>query len=201
MKIKLMIGLFSFILAWQVIGQTTCKTTRMIPLYYLNERTPPFELIDAQGVKHSLEDYRGKKLILFFFHYSQASDSELDWSCNLAQMRYLTKVYAGLKKFNIEIVGIAGRTSPETIADYKQRHKVPFTLLSDDHSVASRYGTTDEFGWIIRSTFIFDEQGLVVKAIQHTDPRAHVIEILLYFFEECYLETLENMSYQKGRLT
>ncbi len=75
--------------------------------------------------------------------------------------------------------------SPESHRKFKQKYRLPFTLIADeDHSIAERYGVWGEkmnFGrkyWgVLRTTFLIDEKGRVVKVFEKVQPEGHGDEV------------------------
>src|SRR6187549_3338384 len=96
------------------------------------DKAPAFSGTDQNGKKISLADYKGKKLVLYFYSEAGSPTCTIE-SCNLRDN------YAALKKKGFEVVGV----SPDTTAVQKKfetKHKLPFALLADTgHEVLEKY--------------------------------------------------------------
>jgi peroxiredoxin Q/BCP len=126
---------------------------------------PSFTLINQHGQAVSIEQYRGKKLLLYFYPKAETS------GCTLQA----TQVRDALPRFSelgIAALGISP-DPPEMLKAFDQHHRLGFPLLSDrDHQAAEAYGVwrerttpggTSAMG-ILRSSFLVDEQGRIMNA-------------------------------------
>ncbi len=127
------------------------------------KKAPPFELEGSDGKKHSLKDYSGKKVLLYFYPKDNTPGCTKE-ACGFRD-RNLT-----LKKMGVVVFGI----SKDGIVSHKKfisDHKLPFVLLSDPElSVMKAYGAWGKkqmYGktveGTIRSTVIIDSDGKVLK--------------------------------------
>ncbi len=153
---------------------------------------PNFCLADSQGIVHRLQDYRGKKLIIFFFSFDEW-EGKSGFSYNAQHIYFLKKMYHALQTSSIEMVGVVDKISGADLADYKKRNEIMFPLLIADHNTALRYGIAGFNGSLKRTTFVLDEQGFVLMAVQHICPKIHIAETLVRLFESCYEETVEKI--------
>jgi peroxiredoxin Q/BCP len=136
---------------------------------------PPFSLPDADGTDVSLADYRGRKVVVYFYPAAMTpgcTKQACDFRDNLG----------GFDKSGFAVVGISPDT-PEKLAKFRDAEGLTFPLLSDPtRSVLEAYGAYGEkmmYGkkvtGVIRSTFVVDENGKVelaqysVKATGHVD--------------------------------
>lgn len=142
------------------------------------DKAPAFSSADQNGKKISLADYKGKKLVLYFYSESGSPTCTIE-SCNLRDN------YAVLKKNGFEIVGV----SPDSEATQKKfevKYKLPFPLIADTtHVVLEKYGVWDqkklfgrEYMGVLRTTFVIDEKGIILKIFTKPKNKAHAEEIL-----------------------
>lgn len=122
-------------------------------------RAPDFTLTSDDGKKVNLSDFRGKKVVLYF--YPKAGTS----GCT-KQACAIRDVYPSVEEEDAVVIGISP-DPPEALVKFWEKHNLPFMLLSDpDHKVAEAYGAWDEekmygktYEGIIRSHFAIDEEG------------------------------------------
>jgi peroxiredoxin Q/BCP len=125
----------------------------------IGEKAPDFELTSSAGETVSLSDFRGQRVILFF--YPKAGTS----GCTQQACGFRDSM-PRIEAASATVVGISP-DSPEQLARWKEKEQLPYTLLSDpDHEVASAYGVWGEkkmygrsYMGIIRSHFVIDEEG------------------------------------------
>ena len=123
---------------------------------------PDFTLTSDDGKQVSLSGSRGKKVILYFY-------PEADTPGCTTQACAIRDVYPSIEGKDVVVIGISPDL-PEALGKFREKHNLPFILLSDpDHKVAEAYGTWGEkkaFGQtyqgIIRSHFAIDEEGRLV---------------------------------------
>jgi thioredoxin-dependent peroxiredoxin len=139
---------------------------------------PDFKGIDQDGKEISLEDFRGKKLVLYFYPEDDTPTCTIQ-ACNLRDN------YGLLKKKGFEVVGI----SPDDEKKHKKfekKFKLPFTLIADtSHEILERYGVWGEkqmFGHqymgVHRTTFLIDENGIIRKIFLRPKNKTHAEEIV-----------------------
>ena len=140
------------------------------------DRAPDFRLTDQNGRQVSLEDYRGKKVLLYF--YPKAGTT----GCTL-QAESVRDAKPELARENVVPIGISPDT-PERQKDFDRRYHLEFPLLSDkDHKAADAYGVWGEkttagrtpMG-VIRSSFLIDEEGMVMGSWYRVKPDQTVPE-------------------------
>lgn len=145
------------------------------------DKAPTFSGKDQNGDKISLADYKGKKLILYFYSEAGSPTCTLE-SCNLRDN------YSSLNKNGFEVLGV----SPDDQKAQKKfeiKYKLPFTLLADnENKITSLYGVHDmkklfgrEYMGILRTTFVIDEKGIIRKIFHKPKNKAHAQEILQAF--------------------
>ena len=142
------------------------------------DKAPSFTGMDQDGNKISLAQYKGKKLVLYFYSEAGSPTCTIE-SCNLRDN------YGLLKKNGFEVVGV----SPDDAAKQKKfeiKYKLPFPLVADtENKVTTAYGVRDmkklfgrEYMGILRTTFIVDEKGIIRKIFTKPKNKAHAEEIL-----------------------
>ena len=138
---------------------------------------PAFTLADASGKEHSLSDYAGSKVILYFYPKASTpgcTKEACDFRDNLASLKSLGYVVLGVSP-----------DSPAAIARFVEKESLTFPLLSDaDHAVAEAYGAWGEkknygkvYEGLIRSTFVIDEQGVISVAQYNVRATGHVAKL------------------------
>ncbi|HET6723584.1 MAG TPA: thioredoxin-dependent thiol peroxidase [Chitinophagaceae bacterium] len=142
------------------------------------DTAPIFSGKDQDGKKISLADYRGKKVILYFYSEAGSPTCTIE-SCNLRDN------YSLLKKKGFEVLGISP-DDEKTQKKFEIKHKLPFPLIADNkHMITALYGVRDmkklfgrEYMGILRTTFIIDERGIIRKIFHKPKNKAHAEEIL-----------------------
>jgi peroxiredoxin Q/BCP len=119
----------------------------------LNEMAPDFSLEDDEGKRFRLSDHRGEKILLVFY----PGDNTPVCTKQLCDYRDGIESFEGL---GVRVVGISN-DGAESHQAFRQKHNLPFTLLSDpDLKVAALYESKGILG-MKRSVFLVDEEGLV----------------------------------------
>ncbi len=141
-------------------------------------KAPQFSLPDQDGVVHSLSDYKGKWVVLYFY----PKDDTPGCTKEACTFRDLQETF---NKKNAVIFGVS-KDSVESHKKFSQKFKLPFPLLSDpSHEVISAYGAWGkkkflgrEFEGIMRNTYLINPQGEIEKTYEKVDPVKHIEEIL-----------------------
>ena len=131
----------------------------------VGEKAPDFKAQDQNGKTLSLKDFKGKKVILFFY-------PEDDTPVCTAEACDFRDNFSLLQQKGYSIVGV----SPQGVDSHKSfvtKYKLPFTLLADEEmKIIKAYGIWDlkklygrEYMGIQRATFVIDEKGLIEKII------------------------------------
>lgn len=120
------------------------------------EMAPNFTLVSDTREAVSLADFRGKRVILYFY-------PKADTSGCTRQACAVRDIYPQIKDQDTVVIGISP-DDPDALVKFREKHDLPFILLSDpDHEVAEAYGAWDS-GHIIRSHFAVDEEGRLAEA-------------------------------------
>jgi len=131
---------------------------------------PAFTLLDGKGVAHSLADYKGKWVVLYFYPKDDTPGCTTE-ACSLRDARDT------LAEMGAEIIGIS-RDEPNSHEKFKAKYSLNFTLLTDaDAKTINDYGAWGKkmFGkeGILRKTFIINPEGMVVKVYGRVTPMGH----------------------------
>jgi peroxiredoxin Q/BCP len=167
--------------AKQNVKETCCvekETLNTMSTLKKGDKAPDFSSEDQNGKKVSLADYRGKKLVLYFYPKDDTPGCTAQ-ACNLRDH------HDALIKKGYHILGVSpdsGKSHLKFIAKYN----LPFDLLSDtDHSLAQQFGVYGlkkfmgrEYMGINRTTFLIDENGVINEVISKVDTKAHAAQIL-----------------------
>jgi peroxiredoxin Q/BCP len=139
---------------------------------------PDFRLPASSGSSVSLHDYIGKKVVIYFYPQDNTPTCTQE-SCDFRD-------YNGkFAELGVEVIGI----SPDELNAHHKfiaKYELPFLLLSDsDHQVAEKYGVWAlkklygrEYMGIVRSTFLIDEEGYIVKEWSKVRIKNHVQLVL-----------------------
>ena len=141
-------------------------------------KAPNFSGVDQNGRKISLTDFKGKKLILYFYSEAGSPTCTIE-SCNLRDN------YKLLKKNGFEVVGVSPDNEKKQ-KKFEQKYDLPFPLIADtENKISSAYGVWDmkklfghEYMGILRTTFIINEKGSIEKIFLKPKNKAHAEEIL-----------------------
>jgi thioredoxin-dependent peroxiredoxin len=139
---------------------------------------PPFELLDQHGTPVCLEDYRGKKLLVYFYPEADTPGCTVQ-SCDLRDHRQ------DLAGIGAEVAGISPDLPDKQLA-FDEKFGLGFPLLSDpDHATAEAWGAWGEkvrkgktYVGLIRSSFLVDEEGRIEGAWSPVTPEATVTNAL-----------------------
>lgn len=144
-------------------------------------KAPAFTLSDQNGEMHSLENYRGKKVILYFYPKDNTAGCTKQ-ACGFAER------YPQIQEKGAVVLGVS-KDSVKSHKNFEEKYSLPFTLLSDpDHKVLEMYGAWGEkknYGKVsmgtIRTTYLIDEEGTIIKAmgkVKAADNPAQMLEAL-----------------------
>jgi len=145
------------------------------------KKAPSFTAVDQDGEKIKLADFKGKKLALYFYPKDDTSTCTVQ-ACNLRDGFKL------LEKKGITVIGVSpddGKSHLKFIA----KHQLPFRIIADtDKKLVEKYGVWGEkqlygnkYMGVFRTTFLIDENGVVVKVIAKPKVKEHSAEITAGF--------------------
>jgi peroxiredoxin Q/BCP len=149
------------------------QTSRLSP----GDQAPDFTLSNDTGEQVSLKNFRGGKVIVYFYPNAMTPGCTTQ-ACDF------TDSLDSLKAAGYEVLGISPNT-PEKLAKFRERDHLTITLLSDpDKEVLQAYGAFGEkklYGktveGVIRSTFVVDEKGAIEQAQYNVKATGHVAKL------------------------
>ena len=144
-------------------------------------QAPDFTLPDQNGEMHSLSDYRGQKVVLYFYPRDNTPGCTKQ-ACAFGEL------YPQFREKGAAVLGV----SKDTVASHKkseEKYGLPFTLLSDvEKEVIQAYGVWQEkknYGkvsmGVVRTTYLIDENGVIIKAfgkVKAADNPAQMLDAL-----------------------
>jgi peroxiredoxin Q/BCP len=139
---------------------------------------PEFELLDDTNTPRTLSDFRGKNVILYFYPEDDTPGCTKE-ACNFRDD------YSAYEKSDVVILGV----SPDTVAShvkFKKKFQLPFPLLADPgHKICDLYGVWGpkkfigkEYEGVLRTTFLIDQNGTILKVFEKVRPAEHSAELL-----------------------
>jgi peroxiredoxin Q/BCP len=142
------------------------------------DKAPAFTAKDQNGQSVSLADYKGRRLVLYFYPEDDTPTCTIQ-ACNLRDN------YALLKREGLSVMGV----SPDEEKKHKKfeaKYNLPYTLLSDpSHKIIDKYGLWGEkqlygrnYMGLHRTTFLIDEKGIIRKIFERPKNKAHAEEIV-----------------------
>ena len=142
------------------------------------DKVPAFNSIDQDGKTISLSDYKGKRLIVFFYPKANTPGCTAE-ACNLRDH------YTDLQVAGYELLGVSA-DSQKRQANFKSKFDFPFPLLADeDKEVINAFGVWGlkkfmgkEYDGIHRKTFLINEEGIVTRVIDKVKTKDHAAQIL-----------------------
>lgn len=148
-----------------------------------NQMAPDFTLPDQNGNDVTLSSFRGKKVILYFYPKDNTPGCTKE-ACSLNEAK------EDLSGLNAVIIGVS-RDSAQSHQKFIASHDLSFTLLTDkDHEVMEMYGAYGkkmmygkETTGVIRTTYIIDEEGKIVKIFRKVNTATHGEDIKAFLEE------------------
>ncbi|MBI9048536.1 MAG: thioredoxin-dependent thiol peroxidase [Anaerolineaceae bacterium] len=146
-------------------------------------QAPDFSLLNQDEETVNLSDYKGKKVVLYFYPKDDTKGCTTE-ACNFRDD------YSAYEKTDIVILGVSA-DSPASHRKFQKKYDLPFTLLSDEeHIVCELYGVWGlkkfmgrEYDGIFRTTFLINGNGKIIKVFENVKPAAHSEEVLAAFSE------------------
>lgn len=141
-------------------------------------KAPDFISTDQNGKPVSLSKLKGKKVILYFYPQDNTPTCTEE-ACNLRDN------HSKLKKKGFKVIGISP-DSERKHQNFIKKFKLPFDLVADvDMKIIQAYGVWGEknlfgrtYDGVLRTTFVIDEEGVVIKRIDNVKSKAHAQQIL-----------------------
>lgn len=150
----------------------------------VNTQLEDFTLKDDTGANWTLSENLGKTFVLYFYPKNETP------GCTTQACEFRDS-YHRFKALDVPVVGISA-DSVESHKKFKENHDLPFTLLSDeDHEVISYFGAYGDAlimgkmqEGIIRSTFVIDETGKIIKVYENASPDKNAGDIIDFLTAE-----------------
>jgi len=142
---------------------------------------PDFELLDDSNQTRRLTDFRGQRVVLYFYPKDDTPGCTKE-ACNFRDD------YSAYEQAGITVLGISP-DSVESHQKFKAKFQLPFALLADEgHKVCDAYGTWGpkkfmgkEYEGVLRTTFLIGPQGTIVRVFENVRPAEHSAEVLAAF--------------------
>lgn len=138
------------------------------------EAAPDFTLMDQKGEWHSLSDYRGKWVALYFYPRDDTP------GCTKEACSFRDNIVA-FREIGAEIVGVSV-DNVDSHEEFAEKYQLPFSLLADvDAEVATSYGVLKKMGpmqYASRQSFLIDVDGHIAKHYPEVNPEEHSAEVL-----------------------
>ncbi|HOQ68925.1 MAG TPA: thioredoxin-dependent thiol peroxidase [Anaerolineaceae bacterium] len=143
-----------------------------------NTQAPDISLPDETGVIHTLSQYAGRNIILYFYPKDDTPGCTIE-ACNFRDD------YSAYENSQVVILGVSP-DSPKSHARFKAKYHLPFSLLSDEeHKVLEMYGVWGkkkmfgkEYHGVLRTTYLIGKDGKIIKVFKNVKPAGHSAEIL-----------------------
>ena len=144
----------------------------------VGDRAPEFAVNDQDGKLIRLTDYKGKKVILFFYPKASTPGCTAE-ACNLRDN------YSMLQEKGFAVIGVSA-DSEKRQQNFSNKNELPFSLLADENKeVINGFGVWGpkkfmgrEYDGIHRATFVIDESGVIEKVISKVKTKDHAAQIL-----------------------
>jgi len=143
-------------------------------------KAPDFTLNDKDGYKVRLSDFKGKKVVLYFYPRDNTPGCTKQ-ACAFAN------AYEGFKMLDVEVIGVS-RDSEKSHQNFAKKYELPFILVSDPEMKA----ITDYDVWkekkmygkvsmgVVRTTYVIDENGVIEKVFEKVKPDVNAVDVLSY---------------------
>ena len=144
----------------------------------IGTKAPGFSLADQDNANHSLADYAGKYVLLYFYPKDDTPGCTKE-ACAIAD------VYNDFNRLGLQVLGVS-KDTPASHKKFAQKYNLPFALLSDTElEVAKAYDAWQEksmygksFMGVSRISYLIDPEGRISRVYPKVDPASHALEIL-----------------------
>lgn len=144
----------------------------------IGQQAPDFSAVDQHGAPITLSQFRGKKVVLYFYPKDNTPGCTAE-ACDLRDN------YQQLQAQGYEVIGVS-KDSPKSHQNFIEKYALPFPLVSDpDAAVQQAFGVWQEkknygktYMGTMRWTFLIDEQGTIADIIKKVDTKAHSKQII-----------------------
>jgi len=142
------------------------------------DQAPDFTAIDQDGKEFKLSDFKGSKVILYFYPKADTPGCTAE-SCNLRDN------YSDLMSKGFKIIGVSADNQSKQ-KKFAEKYELPFTLIPDvEKAVLKAYGTWGmkkmygkDYEGILRTTYVIDESGKIESVIEKVETKNHAAQIL-----------------------
>ena len=146
----------------------------------INTQAPEFTLPDKDGNERSLSEFRGKKVVIYFYSRDNTS------GCT-RQANAFAALHDEFRAIGAEVIGIS-RESAASHLRFAEKNSLPFVLLSDpERQAIEAFGVWQEkklYGkvsmGVVRTTFILDENGVIIKVMKRVKPDTNAADTLAF---------------------
>jgi peroxiredoxin Q/BCP len=154
------------------------KTNKNMSQLKAGDKAPVFSATNQDGNQVSLNDYSGKRLVLYFYPKDDTPGCTAE-ACSLRDN------FSALREAGYEVLGVSPDPAKSHLK-FIDKYSLPFSLLADtDHKVAEAFGVYGlkkfmgrEYMGIIRTTFLIDGKGVIEQVISKVDTKNHARQIL-----------------------
>ncbi len=169
---RLLVG--ALLIAGVVAGLLWWRQGQAGELLPVGQVAPDFSLVDQNGKTHTLSEYKGKWVILYFYPKDDTP------GCTKEACSFRDDILK-LRKLGAQVLGVS-LDSAESHARFAQKYGLPFPLLADEEGkVTEQYGALQSLGVVKfakRYTYLIDPEGKIRKVYQKVDPSKHAGEII-----------------------
>lgn len=149
------------------------------------DKAPAFSGNDQNGKKVSLPDFKGQKIVLYFYPEDDTPTCTIQ-ACNLRDN------YALLKQNRFVVIGVSPNDEKSHLK-FEQKFDLPFTLIADpSHAIIDQYGVWGEknlygrkYTGLHRTTFLIDEKGIIRKIFLKPRSKQHTEDIIKAWNSQC----------------
>ena len=142
------------------------------------DKAPPFQAADQDGEKVSLSDFKGRKVVLYFYPKDDTPGCTKE-ACSFRD------AWSRLRRKKIAVLGVSA-DDERSHRKFAEKYDLPFRLLADtDKSILKAYGAWGEkslygrkYMGILRTTYLIDEKGRIARVWPRVKPEGHADEIL-----------------------
>lgn len=146
----------------------------------VNSKAPDFKLTAGDGNEYSLNNFKGKKVVLYFYPKDSTA------GCTKQALGF-AEHFNALQNNNVIVIGI-NKDSVSSHAKFAEKYSLPFILLSNpEKDVIEEYGVWQEKKMcgkvsmgIVRTTFIINEEGNIEKIFEKVKADGHIYEVMDY---------------------
>ncbi len=143
----------------------------------VGDNAPDFSLMNQDGLLRQLDDFKGQKLVIYFFPKAKTPG----W---IKQACGFRDEFESFEKYNISILGVS-YDSKNSLKSFRKKYNLKFDLLSDSNRVmGNAYGVNKFYFFPSRKTFLIDEKGKLIHIFNEVNLRTHPLDILESFNQQ-----------------